>query len=65
MKRDGRGMRKLRGSGLCFTASLLLMVATMAIAGRWDKGENRINNSDFEADSVANPPMDWAIQKGG
>jgi hypothetical protein len=29
------------------------------------KGENRIGNSDFEADNVGDLPKKWAIESGG
>ena len=28
-------------------------------------GEDRIRNSDFEADNVGEPPNEWALEKGG
>jgi hypothetical protein len=31
----------------------------------FEKGENRIKNTDFEADNVGEPPKEWGLEKGG
>ncbi len=48
--------------------SLLLsvgIIGTVSAEDVWNRGENRLRNSDFEADSVGEPPAEWELEKGG
>jgi hypothetical protein len=53
------------------TASLLIvgaLIIGMLIApsiSAFEKGENRIRNSDFETGRVGEPPEEWGLEKGG
>ena len=45
-----------------------ILLAGMLIApgaNAFDKGENRLLNSDFETDNMNEPPKEWSLQKGG
>lgn len=42
----------------------LIFISTMANAD-WEKGQNRILNSDFEGDEIGKEPVKWALEKGG
>ncbi|MGQ9608344.1 MAG: hypothetical protein ACUVWN_03515 [bacterium] len=43
---------------------LLIFISIMANAD-WEKGQNRILNSDFEGDEIGKVPVKWALEKGG
>jgi hypothetical protein len=52
------------------TASLVgILIIGMLMSptiSAFEKGENRIRNSDFEADNnTGEPPNEWALEKGG
>lgn len=50
------------------TISLLLLIGIMVAVGAgddWNRGQNRIRNSDFEGDEVGQPPKEWTLKKGG
>ena len=58
-------MRKL---SLCLAVSLFVSVwsfGAIGAPGSWDKGENRISDSDFESSSAEDLLMDWTIEKSG
>jgi hypothetical protein len=40
-------------------------VATVSAQdGDWEKGENRLENGDFEMDSKGSPPTRWTLEDG-
>ena len=41
------------------------IIGTVNAKDNWSKGENRVANSDFEADIVGELPSEWALEKGG
>ena len=43
-------------------ATIFLTVST---SYAWFIGQNRLVNTDFENDEVGQPPMEWALEKGG
>jgi hypothetical protein len=57
---------RMKLSSLCFTAFLLLSfgIAGLSSAQDWDKGENRIPNSDFEMDPNGAEPTGWTLEDG-
>ncbi len=42
----------------------LIFISTIANAD-WEKGQNRLLNSDFEGDEIGKEPVKWALEKGG
>jgi len=58
----------VKGLSLYLAISLLLSVGILGTVGAeddWSKGENRIRNTDFEADNPGGPPKEWSLEKGG
>jgi hypothetical protein len=52
---------------LCLIVLLMLLVGSAGILvaqDDWDKGENRIPNSDFEVDSNGAQPTGWTLEDG-
>ena len=52
---------------LCLAVFLLLSVGAIGTAGAkddWDIGENRIENSDFEADPKGGGASLWTLEDG-
>ena len=50
------------------TIVISVLIAGMLIAPSVDafkKGDNRIQNGDFEASNVGEPPTEWLLTKGG
>jgi len=52
---------------LCLAVLLLLSVGILGVSSAqddWDRGENRIPNSDFEVDSNGAVPTGWTLEDG-
>lgn len=56
---------KIETVSLAVVGLLIVGVLVAPSANAFIKGENRIRNSDFEADNVGEPPNEWALEKGG
>ena len=57
----------MKALSLCLTVFLLLSVGAIGTAGAkddWDIGENRIENSDFEADPKGAGASLWTLEDG-
>ncbi|MBD3183670.1 hypothetical protein GF312_15370 [Candidatus Poribacteria bacterium] len=55
----------MRFAFLYLTLLLLVLSNFTASAQVFERGENRLRNSDFESDIVGEEPIEWATQKGG
>ena len=52
---------------LCLIMFVLISFLTLETAtakDKWNKGENRIRNSNFENDTVGAPPAEWNLEDG-
>jgi hypothetical protein len=55
----------VRGLGLCLAVFILLsgaVIEAVGAEGDWEKGENRLENGDFEMDSKGSPPTRWTLE---
>ncbi len=49
----------------CLIMCIFLALISIVANADWEKGQNRILNSDFEGDEVGKEPVKWALEKGG
>jgi len=45
--------------------ALIIGVLVVSTANAFVKGENRIGNSNFEADKTGELPVNWSLRSGG
>ena len=57
----------MRRLSLVSIVSLLFLFVSMGVVRgqiEWEKGENRIPNSDFEEDKAGLEPLGWTLEDG-
>jgi hypothetical protein len=58
----------LKVLSLCLVIFLLLLLGAVGTVsaqdGDWEKGENRLENGDFEMDSKGSIPTRWTLEDG-
>jgi hypothetical protein len=55
----------MKKMSLAVVGTLLVGMLIAPGISAFQKGENRLSNSDFEKDTVGDLPEQWMIEKGG